>query len=100
MSAAYVELGTIDQSDAVYHDGYWHNFCDDELIQTARSRGMYRPSLAVVEHLHPDRDRTLDDDTYALGRVHFHDDRRLFIHRSNLWAGGRGERTRRRMLRR
>lgn len=85
VSRAYVEEhGTVDEPGKLYHEGYWHNFCDDELVATARVRRSYRPSQAVVEHLHPMSRKAPDDDTYRLGMEHFDSDRRLFIRRSQI----------------
>ena len=81
-----IERGTVDRRGAIYHEGYHHNFVDDEGCATARARGLYVPSAAVVEHLHPDGRRAPDDDTYRLGRTHFLEDRALFRRRQNLWA--------------
>lgn len=84
---AYVdEHGTID-GDGVYHEQYWHNFCDDELVGTARHRRAYAPSRAVVEHLHPAHGRGPMDDTYRLGMARFAADRATFRERRRLWAG-------------
>lgn len=46
-------FGTID-GPGLLHEGYWHEFCDNELIDTAKARGQYGHAPdAVVEHLHP-----------------------------------------------
>jgi glycosyltransferase involved in cell wall biosynthesis len=87
VSRAYIEQGTIDAPGQVYHEGYWHNFCDDEMIETATHRSLYRPSSAVVQHMHPTRGLSPDDDTYRLGMLHWNDDRATFFHRRRLWRG-------------
>ena len=46
-------FGTAD-GPGLLHEGYWHEFCDNELIDTAKARGQYGHAPdAVVEHLHP-----------------------------------------------
>lgn len=81
-----VEHGTVDARPAIYHEGYWHNFVDDELVSTARARRAYAPSSAHVQHLHPMRGTAADDDTYKLAMVHFHADRKLFMARRTRWG--------------
>lgn len=47
-------FGVIDQPGQLLHEGYWHEFCDNELVDTAKARGQYGHAAdAVVEHLHP-----------------------------------------------
>lgn len=79
--------GTIDRPRSVLHEGYWHNYVDDELLATARHRNVYVPTRAVVEHQHftNRRSRVTLDDTYRKGQEHFADDRALFHERSHLW---------------
>lgn len=48
------EHGTIDRPGEVLHEGYPHEFVDDEFIATAQYRGMYAHAHdSIVEHLHP-----------------------------------------------
>lgn len=55
--------GTIDCPGKILHDGYVHEFCDDELIGTARKRGAYAHAHdARVEHRHPDWDAAVPRD--------------------------------------
>lgn len=82
---AYIDEhgGTIDGTPGVVlHDGYWHNFCDDELVMVARYRSVYRPSSAVVRHLHPMRKTAPMDATYTKGQQRFADDRLTFGRRT------------------
>lgn len=84
----YLERGTVDEPGLLMHEGYHHNFPDDELVETARARGSIAFATdAVVEHLHPHFGRAEDDPTYALGRSHFREDRNLFLTRRRLWRG-------------
>lgn len=84
---SYVDqFGTIDEPGKVLHEGYGHNFCDTELVATAKKRGAWAfARRSIVEHLHPDWGRGPDDDTYRLGRSRFTDDERHFQSRQQLW---------------
>lgn len=80
--------GTIDEPGRLLHEGYWHNFVDDEFIQTAKARGTYYQAKdSRVEHLHPDWGKGPQDATYRRGKEHFNDDRRHFQSRQPLWGG-------------
>lgn len=82
---AYGECGTID-GEQLLHEGYWHNYVDDEFIQTAQARETYSHATdAIVEHLHPSWGKAKDDATYQLGNARFHEDRRYFERRTKLW---------------
>jgi hypothetical protein len=80
-----VEHGTID-GPGVVHEGYRHNFVDNELAGTALSRGAWAfCSAAKVEHLHPSWGKAPIDDVYTIGRSGFDIDRAYFIRRRELW---------------
>lgn len=70
------QFGTIDRPGQVLHDGYWHEFCDNELVDTAKARGAYGHAAdAVVEHLHPlwgksDADAMYDRALLRMGQGH------------------------------
>ena len=82
------EFGTCDEPGKVMHEGYDHVYCDDELVRTAKARGVWAPCLdSVVEHLHPDWGKAERDATYELGIAHFHDDRVIFERRLPLMTG-------------
>lgn len=84
----YGECGTIDDPSTILHLGYWHNFVDDELVGTAEWRGTYaHASGAVVEHLHPNWGKGVEDATYRRGQLHFDDDRRHHRRRAPMWGG-------------
>lgn len=86
----YGECGTVDDPGVLLHDGYWHNFVDDEFVQTAVARRTYaHAATAVVEHLHPDWKKGGVDETYRLGKQHFEDDRVYYRQRQRLWTRGR-----------
>lgn len=59
------ELGTIDGPGAVVHEGYDHQYCDDELVLTAQRRDEWAFAKgAIVEHLHPFFNKAPMDATY------------------------------------
>jgi hypothetical protein len=79
---------TADESPGVVlHEGYDHQFCDDELIGVARYRGVFAfASRSRVEHLHPHWRKGEMDATYRKGQRAFDADRRLSRARSRAWA--------------
>jgi hypothetical protein len=83
----YADTGAcVDEDHVVYHAGYFHEYCDDELVRTAMSRGAYAHSSAIVEHLHPWGKKAPDDFTYQRGRSRSTDSRRLYRARRQLWG--------------
>lgn len=80
------ESGVVDEPGKVLHEGYVHEYCDDELVQTAMARGRYVHAFdALVEHMHPLVNKAADDSTYQLGRLHTRQSRRTFAVRQRLW---------------
>lgn len=79
--------GTIDRRGAILHEGYRHEFVDNELVETAKSRGVYGHARAAhVEHLHwlwGKRDR---DDLDADFDQRMTEGHRLFQKRRHLWT--------------
>jgi hypothetical protein len=74
--------GSWDGPGIVCHEGYRHNFVDNEIVEAARQRGVWAPSLgAIVEHLHPAWNKNTPDDVYALGNESYESDRELFVSR-------------------
>lgn len=87
LSREYAERPTADGADGPLCERYAHNFVDDELIATARSRGQYHyENLAKIRHLHPQGKSAPDDATYRKGRSSFHADRAIFAGRAHLWT--------------
>lgn len=79
------QYGTLDGPGQVVHDGYHHWYVDNELVETAKARGMFQPCLdSVVEHLHHRWGRGEYDDTYQLGEAHTEADRHLYERRLGL----------------
>jgi hypothetical protein len=72
-------MGTADERLHVLHEGYDHNFPDNELVATARKRGLYIHCCeCVIEHLHPAWHKGHTDATYARGQKNFFQDQKLF----------------------
>lgn len=84
---AYIDrCGTIDERGKVLHEGYLHDWVDDEFVSTAKARGVFAHAHdAVVEHLHPWARKAPMDETYRYGRRWRLDGRRLFRARRHLW---------------
>lgn len=87
----YVEkFGTIDEPGKMLHEGYGHNFVDDELVQTAKKRRAWAfAASSKVEHLHPSWKKGETDATYKLGLERFEEDRAHYNSRRHLWTGQR-----------
>jgi glycosyltransferase involved in cell wall biosynthesis len=84
VTRAYVAQGTID-GPGLLHEGYRHNFVDDELTATAKSRRAWAFAAdSHVEHHHPDWGTADRDATYARGRATWRIDRRLWARRRRL----------------
>ncbi len=83
---SYIERGTIDEPGKLLHEGYHHNYCDTEFIDTARSRNawVFAPG-SHVEHLHYIWHKGKDDDIYAKGRAMYGPDGRTYRDRKRLW---------------
>jgi hypothetical protein len=82
----YIACGTVDEPGKLLHEGYHHNFVDDELVETAKARGTYHHCAdSKVEHLHPNWGKGQDDNVYRLGERFFSKDRTTFSRRRRLW---------------
>lgn len=86
VTRAYVEAyGTVDERGKVLHEGYQHNFCDSEFVETAKRRRAWAfASDSTVEHLHPHWSKGEDDEVYRKGQAGFEVDRQLFHRRERL----------------
>jgi hypothetical protein len=81
-----IEQGTIDEPGKILHEGYWHNWCDQELTETAQSRGQFAfAPRSHVEHLHYLWGKAEMDSTYTLGLECYEQDRLLLRYRRRLW---------------
>lgn len=87
ITRAYAARGTIDGQPGPLSEAYEHNFVDDELIATAKCRGVYAYAEdAHVEHLHPMNGRAEIDSTYRRGFEAMQRDRRVFQARRPMWT--------------
>lgn len=83
----YAETGTIDEPDKLLHEGYPHEFVDDEFVETAIHRGAYVFAHdSVVEHLHPDVKKAPEDDLYRARPQRMRRGRRIYEGRRHLWV--------------
>lgn len=93
VARSYVEeIGTVDEPGKLLHEGYRHNFVDNELVQAAIHRHEFVfCAEAVVEHLHPNWGKGEWDDTYeiALDGEDMAIDRMLFMKRRRIWKLGK-----------
>ena len=87
MTRAYAELPCIDGSPGPLFEGYWHEMVDDELVGTAKARGVYAHAPdAIVEHLHPSAGKAEWDDSYRGQQERMAATRPLFRRRRRLWT--------------
>ena len=81
-----VEQGTVDEPGKALHEGYWHCWVDNELVDTAKARRVYWSCRAAhVEHLHHIWRKGDNDATYRRGQKRYRQDHRLFMRRRPLW---------------
>lgn len=87
MARWYAELGTIDGKPGPVCELYPHEWCDDELVATARRRGAWaHAGDSIVEHLHPQVGKAPMDSLYAAQRRRMRLGRRIFDRRRALWT--------------
>jgi hypothetical protein len=88
VTRAYADrYGTIDHPGEILHEGYWHEFVDDELLATAKFRKLYaHASDAHVEHLHPLYGKAPTDPLYDEHAMRMRIGREVFARRSPLWT--------------
>lgn len=81
-------LPCIDGSPGPLCEQYAHWRTDDELIATAKRRGMYAYAPdAIVEHVgHPMLPDGVDDETYRKGRATARLDGKRFARRTHMWT--------------
>jgi hypothetical protein len=94
----YLQFGTIDERGKLLHEGYDHNSCDVEFIETAIQRDQFTfASESVVEHLHPlwQRGKVQRDAVYNKGLQRATMDRMLLNRRRHLWGHGKDPQVRR-----
>lgn len=80
------EFGTIDEPGKLLHEGYAHEYVDDELVGTAKARGAWAfAERSIVEHLHPNWGKAPTDPLYRQQRRRMEASRPLFLRRRGLW---------------
>lgn len=86
VSREYARGPQIDGEPWLMCEQYAHCCVDDELIATARHRGVYGYAIkSRVRHLHP-MVGAPNDAVYVRGMSHIRADRRLFAQRRPLWT--------------
>lgn len=81
------EFGTIDEPGKVLHEGYPHEFVDDEFIGTAIHRGVFAFSHdCIVEHMHPAWGKGPMDNLYRDEPRRMRAGRIVFKNRQHLWT--------------
>jgi hypothetical protein len=80
--------GTIDRPGEILHEGYVHEWVDDELVGTAKARRAWAFAHdARVEHLHPNWHPEVPiDRLYAAQRFRLRAGRPLYQRRQRLWT--------------
>ncbi len=87
LTREYAKRGTIDDPSVVLHEGYEHEFVDDEFVQTAIKRHAFDFAAdAHVEHLHPDVGKAPMDALYAARPGRMRRGRKLYRERQRLWT--------------
>jgi glycosyltransferase involved in cell wall biosynthesis len=81
------ECGTIDEDGKLYHEGYDHQYVDNEATETAKCRDEFvAASRSCVEHLHYLWRKGENDDVYRLGQSQGRSDQAIFLGRRILWS--------------
>lgn len=85
---SYVEEhGTIDEPGKCLHEGYAHQWVDNELIVTAQMRGQWAFAKdSHVEHMHPFWKKGKMDSTYEKALSTSREDHAHFRSRQALWS--------------
>lgn len=88
ITRAYADTyGTADAPGEIYHEGYWHEMVDDELVETAKSRNAWAfAHRSIVEHEHYDWGKAPLDDLYSQQRRRMQHGAPLLQQRRALWT--------------
>lgn len=88
VTRSYVdERGTIDEPGKFFHEGYPHEWCDDEAVETAKRRGAWAHARdSIVEHLHPMNRKAPMDALYAAQGERMAAGRGLYVERRRMWT--------------
>lgn len=80
------QFGTVERRGQLLYEGYPHEYCDDELVGTAKMRGRFASATgSIVEHLHPYNGGAPIDGTYRKGWSGRTVGQRLIERRRHLW---------------
>ncbi len=84
----YVDrFGVIDEPGKVLHEGYPHEYVDDEFVQTAQHRQAFAMALdSYVEHLHPAWGKAEWDASYLEVNQRLIGGKRLYRRRKRMWT--------------
>lgn len=89
-----LQFGTIDepQSGMLMHEGYPHEYVDDEFIGTARFRRRYRfAPNSCIEHLHPMCAKGENDEMYEQQGARMQRGAKTYRRRRRQWMGRRSD---------
>lgn len=87
LTREYAERGTIDEKGKVLHEGYVHEYVDDEFVQTAIRRSAFSfAEDSIVEHMHPNAGKAEMDDLYAGRGLRMKMGRKVYRRRRRLWT--------------
>lgn len=91
VTRAYADRGASPgETHMIYHEGYAHQWVDDELVGVARARGAFAFARdSHVVHLHPHWGKGEHDGTYAIGDRALEPSRAVFLKRRKMWVGKR-----------
>lgn len=87
VTRAYVDaFGTIDQPGKVLCELYWHEYVDDEFVETAKYRSAFAAATdSIVEHLHPNWGKAPTDPTYEAQQSRMARSVRIYRRRRPAW---------------
>lgn len=83
----YADLGQIDGAPGFMHEGYWHEYVDNEAVAVAKFRDAYAHAYgAQVEHLHWSNGKRKADSVDDMHQIRMAVGKRLFVERRHLWT--------------
>lgn len=84
---SYIEeqSGVIDSPNTVFCQDYFHNFCDNELVETASKRREFVKCDGKIEHYHHTIGKAENDKIYQLAQSRWNEDAETFHQRRHLW---------------
>jgi glycosyltransferase involved in cell wall biosynthesis len=90
VSSAYIRIlgATLDEPGKIIHEGYVHEFIDDELVGVAKMRKVWAfAARSYVEHMHPIWGKGNWDDSYNDQGRRMNESRAYYAERCKLWGG-------------